>query len=317
MRLFAFGLSLCIAWMGAFMTAATRAENPLLEPWQTPFEVPPFEAIELDHYLPAFEAAMKQHNEEIRAIYVKRSAPTFENTIADLDRSGALLDRVSNVFFAMTSSLTNDQMQEIAKQVAPQLSQHQDSILLNDMLFQRVRTVYESRDQLDLTAEQAKLLDEFHKQFVRGGANLPPEKKEQLKQINSRLSVLSVQFGENVLKENNRFELVIDNRDDLAGLPETVIAGAAETAHERGHEGKWVFTLHKPSMIPFLQYSEKRASAGEDLSRLHRTRQPRRRTGQQEDPGRDGRLARRKGSAVGLPDPCPLRAGRQHGQGAG
>ncbi|MFO7904103.1 MAG: M3 family metallopeptidase [Planctomycetota bacterium] len=244
------------------MTAAAHAgstENPFLVDWTTPFEAPPFDAIKLEHYRPAFEEAMERHEQSIRAIYTRRSAPTFDNTIAALDRGGSLLDRVSNVFFAMKSSMTNDDLQAIAKDIAPKLSRHRDEIFLNDSLFQRVESIHDRREELDLTAEQDKLLREYHKDFVRGGANLPPNEKERLKEINSRLSVLSVRFGENVLKENNRFELVIDNKADLAGLPDTVIAAAAQAAEERGHEGKWVFTLHKPSMIPFLQYSEKRS----------------------------------------------------------
>ncbi len=241
------------------MSGTARADNPLLEQWETPFGVPPFEAIKLEHYQPAFEEAMQQHQNEIRAIQVKRSAPTFDNTIAALDRSGALLDQVSHVFFAMTSSMTNDQLQAVAKEIAPKLSQHRDEILLNELLFQRVKTVYDSRDQFDLSAEQEKLLDELYKDFVRGGANLPRDKKQKLKEINSKLSVLSVRFGENVLKENNRFELVIDDKANLAGLPDASIAGAAETAKQRGHDGQWVFTLHKPSMLPFLTYCKNRA----------------------------------------------------------
>ena len=241
------------------MTAVTYAENPFLQPWTTPFGVPPFDAIKLEHYKPAFEAGMQQQQQEIRAICLKDSAPTFENTIEALDRSGELLDRVNNVFNAMESALTNDGIQTISKEIAPRLSQHRDEILLNDKLFQRVKAIYEARDKLDLNAEQKRLLEETYKNFVRGGANLPAEQKQKLKDLNARLSVLSVRFGENVLKENNRFELVIDDKADLAGLPDTVIDAAAEAAQERGHAGKWVFTLHKPSMIPFLQYARNRS----------------------------------------------------------
>lgn len=232
--------------------------NPFLVEWDTPFGVPPFDKIELAYYQPAFDEAMRQHNGEIDAILANPSAPTFTNTIEALERSGALLSRVSNVFFAMNSSLTNEDMQEIAKVVAPELSKHQDEILLNDKLFQRVKSVYEQKDALGLNPEQLKLLDEYHKGFVRGGANLNEKDKARLTEINGELSKLSLQFGENVLKENNRFELVIENEADLSGLPEAVINAAKETAKERGHEGKWAFTLHKPSMIPFLQYSDKR-----------------------------------------------------------
>jgi peptidyl-dipeptidase Dcp len=232
--------------------------NPFLVEWDTPFGVPPFDKIELANYQPAFDEAMRQHNGEIDAILADPSAPTFTNTIEALERSGASLSRVSNVFFAMNSSLTNEDMQEIAKVVAPELSKHEDEILLNDKLFLRVKSVYEQKDALGLNLEELKLLDEYYKGFVRGGANLNEKDKARLTVINGELSKLSLQFGENVLKENNRFELVIENEAELSGLPEAAIAAAKETAKERSHEGKWVFTLHKPSMIPFLQYSDER-----------------------------------------------------------
>jgi peptidyl-dipeptidase Dcp len=247
-----------IAAIAVLSTGAKRPTNPFFSPWDTPFGVPPFDQIQLEHYQPAFDQAMQQQKQEVDAIVGQRSAPTFRNTVEALERSGQLLDSVSNVFFAMRSSMASDELEAIAKNVAPALSQHEDEIRLNEQLFQRIQAVYDRRDELDLSEEQHKLLDEQYKEFVRGGAKLPAEKKARLKDINARLSVLSLQFGENVLKENNRFELVIEDRADLAGLPAGAIAAAAETATERGHEGKWVFTLHKPSMIPFLQYSERR-----------------------------------------------------------
>ena len=244
--------------MTALMNPITYAANPFFSEWTTPFGVPPFDQIQIEHYVPAFEEAMKLHRQEIRAIVANQSAPTFSNTIEALDRSGAMLDRVRNVFFSMESSMSNDEIQAIARDMAPKLSQHRDEIRLDDQLFQRVKSVYDAKDQFDLTPEQGKLLKEFYKDFVRGGANLPADKKEELKEINARLSVLSVKFGDNVLKEDNRFELVIEDKADLAGLPDNVIAAAAEAADERDHSAKWVFTLHKPSMIPFLQYSQRR-----------------------------------------------------------
>jgi peptidyl-dipeptidase Dcp len=240
------------------LTASQQTTNPFFDEWDTPFGAPPFDEIKLEHYQPAFEEGMRQHNNEIESIVAQKAEPTFENTIEAMDRSGAMLTRVSNVFFAMNLSMTNEEMQAIAKEIAPRLSKHEDEIRLNDALFQRVKTVYEKRNELDLNSEQHKLLEEYYKSFVRGGANLSPGDKEKLKALNEELAVLSLEFGEHVLKENNRFEMVIDNEADLAGLPDAVIEGAAEAAAERGHEGKWVFTLHKPSMIPFLQYSDKR-----------------------------------------------------------
>lgn len=247
----AFGLLLA-------MTATTYSANPFYAQWTTPFEAPPFNQIKLEHYRPAFDEAMKRHDQEVESICLQQPAPTFANTIEALERSGAMLDRVSNVFFAMKSSMNNKELEAIAQAVAPLLSQHEDGILLNAPLFQRVQAVYEARDALDLTAEQRKLLEEYYKRFVRGGANLPPDKKAVLKEINAQLSLLSVKFGENVLKEENRYELVIDNEADLAGLPESAITAAVAAADERGHAGKWVFTLHKPSLIPFLQYASRR-----------------------------------------------------------
>ncbi|GAF88710.1 unnamed protein product, partial [marine sediment metagenome] len=154
---------------------------------------------------------------------------------------------------------TNDNMQKIAREIAPLRSKHRDNIRLNEKLFQRIKAVYEQKDKLDLTTEQNTLLVKYYKDFVRSGANLDGEKKTRLKEINQEMSILTVKFGENVLKENNSFEMVIDKKEDLAGLPQAVISGGAEAAKEREYEGKWVFTIHKPSMLPFLQYSENRA----------------------------------------------------------
>ncbi|MHC4402438.1 MAG: M3 family metallopeptidase [Planctomycetota bacterium] len=248
-----------IAFAAALLIAdsATPA-NPLFSEWNTPFGVPPFDEIKQEHYRPAFDEGMGLHKKEIDAIIQDEAAPTFSNTIAAMDRSGAVLDRVANVFFSMKASMNNDEMEAIAKDVAPMLSKHRDAILLNDSAFRKVEAVYEQREDVDLTAEEHKLLEETYKTFVRGGAKLSADEKERLKEINVELSLLSLKFGENVLKENNKFEMVVDDEADLAGLPENAVAAAAEAATERGHEGKWAFTLHKPSMIPFLQYSRKR-----------------------------------------------------------
>jgi len=237
---------------------AQSTQNPFYSEYDTPFGVPPFSEIEEQHYLPAFKSGIEQQDQEIKAITSSEEAPTFDNTIVAMERSGDLLTKVSNVFYNLTSAHTNDKMQEIAREVAPMLSAHRDNILLNADLFERVKAVYDGRESLDLTAEQNRLVEEYYKMFERGGANLNDADKQELREINERLSLLSVQFGENVLKENNRFEMVIDDQADLAGLPEGQINAAAEAAEERGHANKWVFTLHKPSLIPFLQYSEKR-----------------------------------------------------------
>ena len=235
-----------------------KVMNPFFETYTTPYEVPPFDKILNAHYLPAFQEGMKQQNAEIEAIVSSTETPGFANTIEALDRSGELLTKVSSVFFNVKEANTNDSINTIAEEVAPLLSQHSDAILLNEALFAKVKAVYQQKDSLGLNGEQARLLEETYKSFVRGGANLPADKKEELKKVNEELSLLELKFDKNLLAETNAFKLVIDKQEDLAGLPENVVAGAAEEAKAAGMEGKWVFTLQKPSWIPFLTYSEKR-----------------------------------------------------------
>lgn len=236
----------------------TKTENPLLEKWDTPFETPPFDEIKEEHYLPAFTEAMKLHDAEITAIANNTEAPTFKNTIVKIDNSGKMLKRVSRIFSAINGTMNNDNIQAIAKEIYPKLSQHNDKISMNHALFSRIKTLYNKREELDLNKEQGIVLKNYYRDFIRGGANLNDEDKAELSKINSRLSTLSIQFGENVLKETNNFELIIDKEADLEGLPESVIATAAETATNKGHKGKWIFTIQKPSMLPFIQYSAKR-----------------------------------------------------------
>ncbi|MCD6192666.1 MAG: peptidase M3 [Candidatus Aminicenantes bacterium 4484_214] len=234
------------------------SENPFFTEWTTPFGTPPFDQIKEEHYKPAFLEGMKRQQQEIQAIIDSSEPPTFANTIEALARSGEFLTRVENVFDNLLSANTNDTLQAIAKEMAPLLSKHYDDIYLNAKLFERIKAVYNQKDNLQLTQEQKTLLEKYFKDFVRAGANLDESKKARLREINQELSVLTLKFGENILKEDNAFELVIDKKEDLVGLPDNVIAAAAEAAKERGKEGKWVFTLHKPSMIPFLQYSPRR-----------------------------------------------------------
>lgn len=237
---------------------ANQNTNPFYREWETPFQTPPFDQIQAKYYLPAFKEGMKEHDQEVQEIANNQAAPTFQNTVEALEYSGELLTKVENVFYNLTSANTSEDIQQISKEVAPLLSQHEDNILLNSQLFDRVKAVYDQRQDLDLTQEQQMLLKEYYEDFVRGGANLHEDQKVELRDINQQLSVLSVQFSENLLKETNAFEMVIDNRAALAGLPDNVIAAAAETAEEHGQPGKWIFTVQKPSMIPFLQYSERR-----------------------------------------------------------
>ena len=239
--------------------ACTVSEpNPFDAVWDTPFSTPPFDKIKTKHYKPAMLKGIELERKDIEAVVSNPEEPTFENTIEALDYGGEYLARVRNVFNNMTSSMSNEEMRTIDQEMAPVLSAHRDDILLNEPLFERVKSVWNHKEDLTLTSEQLKLLDKTYKLFVRNGANLNETDKTELRKINEELSVLSVQFGDNILEENNKFELVIDNEANLAGLPDAVISAAAEAAKERGYEGKWVFTIHKPSLIPFLQYSEKR-----------------------------------------------------------
>jgi peptidyl-dipeptidase Dcp len=234
------------------------APNPLVAEFRTPFGVPPFDLIKPEHFMPAFEQGMADQKKEVEAIVKSTEPPTFTNTLETLDRSGALLRKVNAVFSNLNSSNTNDALQKIAKDVAPKLAKHHDDLALDPGLFARVKAVQDGRGKLALSPEQARLLEKTYKAFVRGGANLAPDKQARLRAINEELSVLTVKFGENILKENNAYELVIEKEADLAGLPPAVVAAAADTAKERGKPGKWAFTLAKPSLIPFLQYSPRR-----------------------------------------------------------
>ena len=233
-------------------------ENPFFSEWGTPFDTPPFGKIKEEHYMPAFKEGMKRHKAEIDTIAGNSEAPTFANTIEALEKSGDMLTRVSYVFENLNSAHTNDTLQEIAKEKAPLISKHEDDINLNEKLFERVKALYANKENLNLIAEQEKVLERYYKDFVRGGANLGDEEKARFRKINEELSLLSLQFGENLLNVDNKFKLVIHDEDDLAGLPESVVTAATEAAKEAGEEGKWVITLHKSSWIPFLQYSEKR-----------------------------------------------------------
>ena len=233
-------------------------ENPFFVEWNTPFGVPPFDVIEVDDYLPAIIGAIDSHDQEIDRIVENSEPATFENTIVALDRSGESLRRVNSVFSNLNSANTSDEMQKIAKDISPLLSAHRDNIVLNEELFKRVKAVYDQKDEIDLTVEDNMLLTKAYERFVRGGANLPDDQKERFRKINKELSLLSLQFRENQLAETNNFKLVIENEEDLSGLPESVIAAAAETAEKDGHQGNWVFTLHKPSLIPFITYADNR-----------------------------------------------------------
>jgi len=240
------------------MSCSNKVSNPFLVEWNTPFQTPPFDKIKTEHYVPAFKEGIRLHNNEIKAIADNSEAPTFKNTIEELDYSGKILTRVRRVFTAMNEAMTNDEMGKISKAISTLRSNHKDDIYLNAKLFKRVKTIYQQKDKLGLDREQQMLLDKYYKNFVRGGANLSDKDKKTFRGLNKEISLLKLKFGENVLGEINKFEMVIDKKEDLAGLPQGVIDAAAATAKEKGYNGKWVFTIHKPSMIPFLQYAKNR-----------------------------------------------------------
>lgn len=235
-----------------------QQNNPLLEDFDGPFGIAPFDKIKVEHYMPAFKEAIKQNKAEIDAIINNTEAPTFENTIVALDRAGELLGRVNMIFGNLNGALTSPEMQNVATESSPILTAHGDDIALNAKLFERIKAVYDVKETLELNPEETMLLEQTYKGFERSGANLNDEDKSKLRKINEELALLTLKFGENVLSETNKFELVIDNEDDLDGLPEGVVAAASETATAHGHDGKWVVTISKPSMLPFLTYSSKR-----------------------------------------------------------
>ncbi len=238
---------------------AETTPNPFFTEYTTPFGVPPFDKIEVAHYKPAFLKGMEEHKKEIDAIVNNTEEPTFENTIVALDQSGELLNKVLYAFGGQSSVNTTDEIQELEQELYPLFSAHSDDISLNPALFARVKAVYDNQASLGLDKEQKKLLEETYKGFVRGGANLDADNQAKLRELNEKISVLELTFGQNMLKETNAFKLVIDKKEDLAGLPESLVAAAAETAAADSMEGKWVFTLHNPSVMPFLQYADNRA----------------------------------------------------------
>ncbi|MFW5793823.1 MAG: M3 family metallopeptidase [Bacteroidota bacterium] len=244
--------------LSMMITSCDKKENPFFSEYETPFGVPPFEEIKNEHFIPAFEKGMDEQNSEIEAILKNEEAPTFENTIEAYEHSGGLLSKVSGVFYNFNSSITSDELAEIAKEMAPKLSAHSDNISLNADLFERIKSVYDQKDDLDLNPEQNRLLSETYKRFVRSGALLSEEKMERLKEINQKLSSLTLQFGQNVLEDVNDFRMIIENEEDLAGLPQSAINNAAERAANEGNEGKWAFTLQNPSVMPFLHNADNR-----------------------------------------------------------
>jgi len=244
--------------IGLLLMGCAKTDNPFFETYKNKYGAPPFDKIKNEHYMPAFKAGIKDQTAEVDAIAASKDAPTFENTIAALDFSGVLLKKVSSVFFNLYSCNTNEGMEKIVTEISPILSEHNDNIYLNDKLFARVKTLYDNRAKLGLNEEQTRLLEKYHRNFIRSGAALNPEQKVKLRAINKELGLAQLAFGKNVLDETNSFKKVIEKETDLAGLPESVRQAAAEASKTDGKPGKWLFTTQKASFIPVLQYSDNR-----------------------------------------------------------
>lgn len=250
----------CMLLLGGCNKNSTQnQDNPFFSEWNTPYAVPPFDKIGNEHFMPAFKEGILQIQKEIDAIVENKEKPTFENTVLAFDKAGDLLIRVTSVYRNLSGCNTNEEMQKLALEVEPMLAKHRDNIALNEKLFSRIKAVYDQRFESQLDSSQIRAIEKHYEAFVRSGANLEPAAKEELRKINERIASLVVKFNQNLLAETNKsFRLVIDNEKDLSGLPENVIAGAAEQAEADSMPGKWVFTLQKPSMIPFLQYADNR-----------------------------------------------------------
>ena len=239
-------------------------ENPFYKNYKTQFEIPPFSEIEEKHFMPAYYKGMEDHNNEIEQIIQNTERPSFENVIIAMERSGELLDKVNAVFFNLSGSATNKKLQEIEKEISPKLSQHYDSISLNPYIFKKVSLLWEDVDNLNLSQEERKILEETYKRFIRSGALLKGSDKDRYADINQEISKLSVQFSQNLLAETNNFEIIL-SRDDLKGLPEDIVNLAKEEADnkfkktsDKKYANKYIFTSHRSSMYPFLTYSERR-----------------------------------------------------------
>lgn len=233
------------------------SKNPLLEEFSTPYESVPFDKIELEHYMPAFKQSIENARTEIDEIANSTEEPTFKNTIEGLEYSGQQLDRIGSVFFNLNHAHTNDEMQAMAREISPMLTEFSNDIIMNEKLFKRVKQVYAKKDEFDLNVEQTKLLTDRYKSFVRSGADLDEEKKGKIREISKELSKLTLQFGENVLAATNNFELHLSKKEDVAGLPEGILEAASALAKEKEKDG-WIFNLQFPSYVPFMQYADKR-----------------------------------------------------------
>ncbi len=235
-----------------------KMNNPFFIEWKTPFQTPPFDLIKLEHYLPAFEEGIKLQKLEISTIMNCKEKPSFKNTIEALERSGAFLNRVARVFNSLKDANTNDEMQKLAETVTSLLTKHNDDIYLDEKLFKRIKEVYDNHSKLKLNTEQTIVLKSNYLDFVRGGANLDNAGKDRFRKINDELGQLVLKFGDNVRRENAKFELWVDKKEDLTGLPPASIQEASDKAKEKGQPAKWLFSIDKPTLLPFLTYADNR-----------------------------------------------------------
>lgn len=235
-----------------------NADNPLLQKWDTPFETAPFEKIKPEHYLPAFKAAIEQHDKEIQEIVSNKEAATFDNTIAALEFSGQLLSRIQGVYFNMLAANTSTELQKAQEEIGPLLAHHSDNVSMNAELFKRVKAVWDNKDKQNYTDEQKAVLEKVYKNFVRNGALLDANKQKELREVNAELTKVEAKFDANLLAETKAYKLVVGKKEDLAGLPQGEIDKAAALAKSTGLDGKWVFTLDNPSFIPFVTYAANR-----------------------------------------------------------
>lgn len=251
-------LSLLIMLYSCNKTSSTGNDNPFFTEYDTPNGVPPFDKIKAEHFLPAFEEGIKQQAAEIDSITNNPEPATFENTLVALDESGQMLRKVSAVFNGLTGAETDSVLQKIDQEITPKLTEHGDNIVLNEKLFARIKAIHDDTTRTDYTTEQKMLINKYYKRFVRSGILLDADKQARMREINKELGLLALNFNNNLLAETANYQLVIENKEDLSGLPQDVIDAAAQTAEAKGLAGKWVFTLSKPSWVPFLQYADNR-----------------------------------------------------------
>lgn len=252
------------------MTTMKAGDNPFFTPFSTPHGTAPFDKIKTEHYEPAFEKAIAEHQQEINAIADNPEPPTFANTIEAMEYSGEMLNRVSNVFFNLLSAESNDEMMKISQRLSPKLSEHANNIYLNEKLFEKIKSIYNNRLNQGLTSEQVRLVEKYYQDFESSGATLSPEDKEKYRQLTMELSLATLDFGQNMLKETNKYEMLLTDKADLEGLPESVLEAAQARAKTKDKEG-WLFDLSAPSYTSFMKYSTRR-DLREKLYRAYNTK---------------------------------------------